>query len=171
MARPLLAMTLLTVMAGASAWVLWPASPTGVVTPLVRGGPAPTTPVPTVHLERLARKARGVDPDPVADPFRGRPSPLRGPAAVPVTAGPGALVTPTLAEPPRWPHLELIGLAEGQEHGRPVRTAIVSGPAGVLHARAGDVLEEIYRVERVEPDGADVRLLPEDRVLRLALRP
>ena len=72
---------------------------------------------------------------------------------------------------PAWPRLDLIGLAEAREGGGLVRTAIVSGPHGVHHARAGELLEQVYRVERIGGDGVDVRLLPEDRMLRLALRP
>jgi hypothetical protein len=80
------------------------------------------------------------------------------------------LVSPGPAAPV-WPRLELIGVAEALDGGALVRTAIMSGPHGVHHARAGELLEQVYRVERIGGDGVDVRLLPEDRVLRLALRP
>ena len=70
-----------------------------------------------------------------------------------------------------WPRLELIGLAEAREGAGLVRTAIVSGPRGVHHARPGELVEEVYRLERVGAEGADLRLLPEDRLVRLVLRP
>ena len=52
-----------------------------------------------------------------------------------------------------------------------MRTAIVSGPRGVMHARPGDVLERVYRLERISADGVELRLVPEDRVIRLSLPP
>lgn len=171
MAKPLLAMVLLTAMAGAWAWVLWPAPPRDVVVPAVTLRATPEPQVPAVRLEQLGRGSPGIDAGQTIDPFSGRT--VRSDRAAPATAAVRSAPTAatTLPEPPRWPRLELIGLAEAQENGRLVLTAIVSGPTGVLHARSGDLLEEVYRVERVGPDGADLRLLPEDRVLRLALRP
>lgn len=170
-AKPLLAMVLLTVMAGAWAWVLWPTPPSDDgITQLTRAAP-PEPPVTAVRLEQLGRGSPGVETSLGADPFRGRTVPRSEPsrpnAAVPFVPA----ATSMLPEPPRWPRLELIGLAERQEDGRAVQTAILSGPAGVLHARSGDVLEQVYRVERIGPEGVDVRLLPEGRLLRLALRP
>jgi hypothetical protein len=41
----------------------------------------------------------------------------------------------------------------------------------VHHARPGDLLEQVYRLERITASGVDIRLLPEDRVVHLALRP
>jgi hypothetical protein len=85
-------------------------------------------------------------------------------SAVPVSA-------PAAPTAPVWPRVALIGVAEGREGAALVRTAIVSGPQGVHHARAGDVVEGVYRVERIAADSVDVRLVPEDRVVRLGLRP
>jgi hypothetical protein len=94
--------------------------------------------------------------------------------AVDSTIGRRALApsaTSSVRPAPVWPHLDLIGVAEAREGGGLVRTAIVSGPHGVYHARAGELLEQVYRVERIGGDGVDLRLVPEDRMLRLALRP
>jgi hypothetical protein len=52
-----------------------------------------------------------------------------------------------------------------------MRTAVIAGPRGVHHARPGDLLEQVYRLERITASGVDIRLLPEDRVVHLALRP
>ena len=72
---------------------------------------------------------------------------------------------------PAWPRVELIGVAEARASSGLVRTAIVSGPHGVHHARPGDVIEQVYRVERIGGDVVELQLLPERRTLRLALRP
>jgi hypothetical protein len=71
---------------------------------------------------------------------------------------------------PTWPRLELIGIAEQTDEGTAVRVAILATTRGVHHARAGDLVEQVYRVERVGADAVDVRLVPEDRLLRIALR-
>jgi hypothetical protein len=164
-------MVLLAVMAGAWAWVLWPAPPGDVGGPAVAVGATPAPQIPAVRLEQLDGGWPGIVPGQAIDPFRSRTVQVGKAASATAAVRSVPAVTTTPPEPPRWPRLELIGLAEGQQDGRPVRTAIVSGPTGVLHARPGDVLEQVYRVERVGPDGADLRLLPEDRLLRLALRP
>jgi len=171
MGKPVLAAVLLMTMAGAWTWVLWPAIPTPAATSLPPTPGASQPPVPRVRLERLGRSAAGVDANRLTDPFR-RPHAGDGSASRPALP-PASDTAPAVSapEPPPWPRLELIGVAESQEGGRAALTAIVSGPAGVLHARPGDVLERVYRVERLDASGIDVRLLPEDRLFRLALRP
>ena len=71
---------------------------------------------------------------------------------------------------PTWPRLELIGIAEQTDEGTAVRVAILATTRGVHHARAGDLVEQVYRVERLGADSVDVGLVPEDRLLRIALR-
>jgi hypothetical protein len=176
MSKPVLAVGLLAGMAGAWYWALLP--PLTPAAP-VRQAPARTAAaaeaVPAVGLERLA--TRGVPALPSAagrDPFRGATASMAAPpttarasslrSAVPVSA-------PAAPTVPVWPRVELIGVAEGREGAALVRTAIVSGPQGVHHVRAGDVVEGVYRVERIAADSVDVRLVPEDRVVRLGLRP
>lgn len=173
MSKPLLAATLLIVMAGAWAWALWPRVPAPAGPPRAADAAVTATHVPMVQLARLGRGGPGIAADVEADPFRHRPGVVpRGPGTA---LRPGAdaadVLPPSAPDPPRWPRLELIGVAEGQERGQPVRTAILSGATGVLHARADDVVEQVYRVERIAPDGVEVRLIPEDRILRLELRP
>jgi Tfp pilus assembly protein PilP len=177
MAKPVLAVGLLATMVGVWYWALQPPAPTvpsrAVGPPAVRA--RPLVAVPTVHLPDLAvapasRRAPGVARNPFA---RGvsvaqsdqaqRRAGVKAPDAAPRPA-PGPPV-------PVWPRLDLIGVAEAREGDGLVRTAIVSGPHGVHHVRSGDVVEQVYRIERVGGDGVDVRLLPEDRTLRLALRP
>lgn len=173
MSKPLLAATLVIAMAGAWTWALWPAPPAVSGGPRVSVPAPPAATVPLVHLDRLAsRDVPAFTTGESGNPFRTRTMMAasggagRSASAATTTAAPA---TPTA--PPEWPRLALIGLAEAEDGGRLVRTAIVSGPTGVLHARAGDVVERVYRVERIAADGVDVRLVPENRVLRLVLAP
>ena len=176
MSKRVLAVGLLATMVGAWYWALWPQAQLVVsrrpVSPVASARPLPD--VPAVRLADLAVvTARRPTPD-------GRRNPFAHDAAVTAAgrAGSGGEVVGTPAPVvspgppvPAWPSLHLIGVAEVRDGNGLVRTAIVSGPHGVHHARAGELLEQVYRVERIGGDGVDVRLLPEDRVLRLALRP
>jgi hypothetical protein len=176
MFRPVLAVVLLVVMAGAWYWALGP-----TVRPAARPPGSTRLPassanplVPVVRLDHLAAEAAH-HPLPLdhRNPFRDGPSPSAGPApSAPAStvARPEATQSPLRAPAPEWPRLELIGLAETSGEGGLVRTAIVSGAFGVSHARPGDVLEGVYRLERIGVDSVEVRLLPEDRVIRFPLR-
>ena len=178
MSKPFVAMGLLAAMAGAWYWALMPSAPSvpmksAATSAVARGA---TTSVPVVRLDHLAAQdaARPV-PDDGRNPFGGGPGLLasagQSTSPVPTTVALPSSSPVVDAAAPTWPRLELIGVAEGREGGGLVRTAIISGPHGVQHARAGDVLEQVYRVERIGADGVDVRLVPEDRLLRLTLRP
>jgi hypothetical protein len=134
---------------------------------------ATSTPVPAVRLDALAaRTSVGPGTAHRRNPFG--PPVLESDAVAPATTTSPRPVSAAAAAPepalPQWPRLELIGLAEAREQGSLVRIAIVSMPQGVVHARPGDLLAGVYRLERIAVDGVDVRLLPEDRVLRIALR-
>ncbi len=178
MSKPVLAMGLLAVMAVAWYWALLPRASSGSAASVsVRPTIATTSErVPSVRLDALA--GRPVPPLGLPagrNPFRATPGPAAGVSMD--ASGAGAVPRRTAAPDPvaavgqaLWPRLELIGLAEALEGGSLIRTAILSGPRGVLHARPGEVLEGVYRVERIAGDIVDVRLLPEDRVVRLSLR-
>ncbi|WP_157899485.1 hypothetical protein [Luteitalea pratensis] len=176
MSKPVLAVGLLALMVGAWYWALLPHTQLVVARRLAlpvataRSGPD----VPAVRLADLAvEAAQRPMPDDGRNPFANGVSTSRG-ASAGADRGEAAAATPIVAPGapvPAWPRLELIGVAEARDGSGLVRTAIVSGPHGVHHARAGEVLEQVYRVERIGGDGVDVRLLPEDRMLRLALRP
>ena len=174
--KPVLAVGLLAAMASAWYWALLPA----VHPPTPGSGRrAPTVPaaveVPDVRLRDLAAHGASMPlPGGARNPFQDAHPPT--PATVASTAGPAEHVpaaggASVGAPASSWPRLELIGLAEARQGGGVVRTAIVAGPRGVMHARPGDVLERVYRLERIGTDGVDVRLVPEDRVIRLALPP
>ena len=172
MLKPVLAAGLLLTAAGAWYWALSPAAaPTAVTVREARE--AASAVVPYVRLDRLAGATR-VKPDRTErDPFRNGRVGIAGAAhrrlaAAPVVSGAVMAQAPTVAT---WPRLDLIGVAEARDGASTAYTAILSGPRGVHHARAGDTVEQVYRLERVTQDGADLRLLPEDRVVRLALRP
>ncbi len=176
MSKPVLAVGLLAAMTGAWYWALLPA----VHAPSPGSGPrAATAPaaveVPEVRLGDLA--AQGASrplPSDARNPFQHVLRPASAPpasTAAHVDHAPAAGGATVEAAAPSWPRLELIGLAEARQGGGVVRTAIVAGPRGVMHARPGDVLERVYRLERIGADGVEVRLVPEDRLIRLTLPP
>jgi hypothetical protein len=170
-------MGLLATMVGAWYWALLPAAPRPVPPSLTRV----TLPqrvvveVPTVRLEQLAARQGAHEVGAGArNPFS---SSSEGSTAV-AAAGTSrhadtVMATAPAAAPaaPEWPRLTLIGLAEAREGDGVVRTAVISGPHGVVHARPGDLIERVYRVERIGGDGVDLQLVPEGRTVRLALRP
>lgn len=176
MSKPAAALGLLAVMAGSWYWALTPASPTPG--PRRSSGPTPAaaraSQVPAVRLDALGTRGQqqptagaGRNPFGTAAPESGARTPSQSASRVRPIAATAA--DPAHA-PPQWPRLELIGLAEAREGSGLVRTAILSVPQGVLHARPGDVLADVYRLERIGVDAVEVRLLPEDRVVRLPLR-
>lgn len=175
MSKPAVAAGLLVVMAGAWYWALMPSVPHAALdrsTVRVQAT-APSSRVPAVRLGALADRG---DARPSAgtrrNPFGvGSQVDTTTPQSTDSRPRPNH-VAAAAEEPkaPQWPRLELIGLAEAREGGAVVRTAIISVPQGVLHASPGDVLAGVYRLERIGADGVDVRLLPEDRVLRVPLR-
>ena len=169
MLKPVLAGALLLAAAGAWYWALLPVSMPRAA-PVRESREAVTAGVPRVHLDRLASQAAVAPVSAGRDPFRNG----RHAADVPARARPAAVaVAPPAVSPPpsAWPRLELIGVAEGRDGAALVRTAILSGPRGVHHVRAGDTVEQVYRLDRIAADGVELRLLPEDRSIRLALRP
>lgn len=179
MTKPVLAVGLLVVMAGAWHLALRPTvgpapTPARVPAPLTAGIP---TAVPTVRLHQLDAQGRSlVPPGEWRNPFStGVPptvasSPPGAPGALSPSV-PTAMAVPSASSAPAWPRVELIGIAEARDGKGLVRTAIVSGPHGVHHVRPGDVIEQVYRVERIGGGGIDLHLLPEGRTLRFALRP
>lgn len=175
MSKPVVAVGLLGVMAGAWYWALTPVSPPSAPQARpVRPGAAVAAEGLAVHLDRLGGQAIPPDSDGRArDPFRlvlptsPQVSTTRAGTAALQPSAPG----PTEASGEAWPRLALIGLAEAREATGLVRTAIVSGPRGVHHVKPGDLVEQVYRVERIAIDGVDVRLEPEGRTVRLTLRP
>ena len=174
MSKQVLAVGLLATMVGAWYWAMLPAAELVVsrrpVSPVAAARPLPD--VPAVRLADLAVEAASrPTPDDRRNPFASGVSVAPGAIAGRGAASAAAPVVSPGPPVPTWPRLELIGVAEARVDSGLVRTAIVSGPHGVHHVRAGELLEQVYRVERIGGDGVDVRLLPEDRLLRLALRP
>lgn len=165
---------LLVAMAGAWYWAFMPSVP---APPVQTGGRAalsrPASAVPAVGLDRLAAHDVRPVPEPGRNPFQSGAAPRValpvGERSVAPAAGPSS--SSGVVAAPTWPRLDLIGVAEAREAGAVVRTAILAGPRGVQHARVGDVVEQVYRVDRIADRSVEVRLLPEQRTLRLALRP
>lgn len=173
MTKPVLAGALLVVAAGAWHVALRPAvapMPTTARAPAAVAAQAATA-VPTVRLEQLNAPV-SLRPAPAAsrNPFASTVAGSAARAASGLTPGPAPLTMET-PPAPAWPRVTLIGVAETDEGRGLARTAIISGPHGVHHARPGDVIEQVYRVQRVGADAVDLLLLPEGRTLQLALRP
>jgi hypothetical protein len=105
------------------------------------------------HLRASPRVSPG------RNPFTFRPG--EQDARKPAAAGIAAAAAPEVLDARRSePTLELIGIAEHQVRGSAQRTGVItSGPGGDgLHfVRAGDILVERYRVERIGE--ADLQLL------------
>lgn len=121
----------------------------------------PTTQVVASPIEQeAARLARGLDlqarPGPPSrNPFRfgvATPAPTVAPAASVV---PAAAAAPTAAAH-AVPSLSLAGIAEDVVEGTIVRTAILSGPSGIVLARVGDVVTEGYRVSSIEAGAVEL---------------
>jgi hypothetical protein len=70
----------------------------------------------------------------------------------------------------REPLPVLVGLAEDQVEGAPIRTAILSYSAETILAREGDELAERYFVERISSDSVILRDLRAGTVLTLTFR-
>jgi hypothetical protein len=140
-------------------------------TPLIPPTGAVQAP-PLVALDRLRR----VPPPPPAaadrDPFQPTRALVQSSANGRVDPGGGGELPPEddTRTAPSWPRLELIGIAERTADGGEARVAIIAGARGVHHVRAGEIVEQVYRVERVGADAIEVRLVPEDRVFRVGLR-
>lgn len=175
-----LASALLATMAAAWWWALEPSTyrPLSAGSnPDVRAPAGPAEAPPAVALDRL-RHWESSSASPGAtdrDPFGGRLA-RGGSETSSSTNAAGRALAASLADPApstgaSWPRLDLIGLGERTTDGKRERVAILSGERGVLHVRAGELIERVYRVERVGDDAVEIRLLPEDRTFRLALRP
>ncbi len=171
MSRALLASGLLVATAAAWYWALQPRAPQGRGVQARPHAATARQAVPAVGLDRLDGRVQPPLPsDSARNPFR---SASRRPGATEPSAPPREPAPPSVPPTPAvtWPRLALIGIAEGKDGAAMARTAIISGPRGVHHVRVGDQLEDVYRVEGILETAVDLRLVPEDRVLRLALRP
>lgn len=89
------------------------------------------------------------------------PPPPPAPAAPPVQAQP-----PAAPVAPPFPY-QLIGrLEEGGQH-----LALLTGPNRSLSAKAGDVIDGQWRVDRVEPSGLALTWLPAQQAQNISFRP
>lgn len=172
------AAVLLALMGGAWWWTLSQPSfrpATTTATPLPSPAARSSGTAPEVALHRLRPgTAEPVDRE-GRDPFGGGPS--RAVAALPHAAqanrtGASSAATPEpgsdATAAPVWPRLELIGIA-ARSSGASSRVAVLAGERGIVHAGAGDVVWEVYRIDLVRDDAVDVTLLPERRALTLRL--
>lgn len=114
--------------------------------------------------ERLARApAPRTQP---RNPFAFAPAPK--PASPPAPPAAESVAPPSI---PAEPALSLIGMAEDRTPDGPVRTAIVTGPAGELFmVRVGDQVSPRYRVRTIGADAVELTDLITGAVRRLALR-
>jgi hypothetical protein len=160
-----------TVVTGATALAGWLATPAAPARGTARSAGAPRSVPVTVSLEqeaaRLAVRNRAATaferPDRNPFQFSAAPAPARrrvmAEATVTESAVPQAPVFP----------FRLTGMARDESSGTAVRTAILSSGTALVLARAGDIVAESYRLERVDDDAVDVVDVRDGRVIRLTL--
>lgn len=167
------AAVLLALMGGAWWWTLsQPAfrPTTTAAAPLPPRPATSTETAPEVALHRLRPRTAAPVNRAGRDPFAGGIGATALPQAAQVgPAGEPSGATAGAAPPPVWPRLELIGIA-ARAAGATTRVAVLAGERGVVHAGAGDVVWEVYRIDRVQDEAVDVTLLPERRAFTLRLR-
>lgn len=162
------------VMSGIGLAATWMAS-APPVPPRAPVGSTPQAPVAQAAESPIEREAallaRGLDfqarPGPPSrNPFRfgARPA-APAPAPTPNAVAPAAPVVVAAS-----PAFSLAGIATDEIDGAPVRTAILSGPAGIVLARAGDAVSG-YLVEAVEADAVALTPAGGGTPIRLSLRP
>lgn len=164
---------------GGSVLAAWLAAAAGIETP---AEPIPVHPrVSSSATESLAEEVQAQAVR-LRERLAGAPAP-RQPARNPFSFAPKAVppVRPTRPVPTTMPStapavvpepvLNLIGLAEDQAPGGPIRTAIISGDRGELFmVKAGDAIGARYKVTAIGADAVELSDLVTGAVRRLALR-
>ncbi len=142
-----------------------------------RRGPAPSLVVPAMPLDargtaladevaRLGRRPQPVAaPQHARDPFRFKVAAPRKSAAVPIV-----LPVPADVPAPPRPAFRLVGVAEDNTAGSPVRTAIISTPDQLYMVREGDRITPRYGVARISADVVELVDTGDSTALRLALK-
>jgi hypothetical protein len=163
-----------TVATGATAlagWLFTPAAPERAAATRSSAS-AQRLPVTASLQEEASRLARARPSSAYAQPER---NPFRFPpaAVAPARRAVRAAETPAVASvvppAPVFP-FRLTGMASDASTGATVRTAVLSSAAlGLVLARAGDVVADVYRVERIEDDAVEVVDLRDSRTIRLTL--
>jgi hypothetical protein len=121
----------------------------------------------TERLRQALSRVRQAPPPGVRNLFAVSDPPAAPCVAPPPEAPP---LTPAVVEVAA-PDLTLIGVAEDDERGTIDRTAILSGLGGDLFlVRQGDAIGARYRVERVQPDRADLVDVSSGKSFTLILR-
>jgi lipoprotein-anchoring transpeptidase ErfK/SrfK len=143
----------------------------------IRSGPAPSHIVPAAPLDvrgtalanEVARLGRRQQP--VESPQRARDL-FRFAAAAPrkTVAAPIVLSVPAEPPAPPPPAFRLIGVAEDNAAGNPVRTAIISAPDQLYVVREGERVTSRYGVARISPDVVELVDTGDSTALRLALK-
>ena len=160
-----------TVATGATALAGWLATPASPARGTARSAAAPRSVPVTVSLEqeaaRLAVRNRAATAfeQPNRNPFQFRVAPAPARRRVVAEATVAEVVVP---QAPAFP-FRLTGMARDDSSGTPVRTAILSSASALVLARAGDIVAESYRLERVDDDAVDVVDVRDGRVIRLTL--
>jgi hypothetical protein len=167
------------VLSGAGVLATWiaavPPEPTESVTvrpQLGAGPPASAAAEVEEQASKLALRLRQHEPyeAPNRNPFRFGSSRASEPTET-VQPVPPAVTPTTVAPRPVPPLPVLAGVATDIVDGAEQRTAILSGPSGVVLAREGDEVGGHYRVNRVEAEAIELMRLEDGSVVRLGLRP
>jgi hypothetical protein len=156
-----------------------PDSATSASTPPAMPGGA-AAPDIAREAERLQVRVRRevVYAQPQRNPFRfgsGAPRARGGgdvaASAIPADVPDSAAAGPDIPATPAPPVLTLSGIAEDEVDQRPVRTAILSSPSGVLLVREGDQVLGLYRVARIESGAVELVAIADGTTRRIALKP
>jgi hypothetical protein len=152
-------------------------APSSAQSPQTRTPPRPTgaaadAPI-DIELQAMRLQAR-LRPEreyaqPVRDPFRFVPRRAIGAVAEREPDVVAAPLPPAADVVPPAPRVSLSGVAEDQIDGRPLRTAVLSSPTGVLIVREGEEILGYYRVERIESDAVELVAIGSGMTRRLAL--
>lgn len=171
--RSAVAAGLLVAMAGAWWWVLSGPSfrPGTPAAPVVPASLPSSIEMPQVELGRLDGA--------VATRQAVRRNPFGGATAV-AAGGSGAggrtpperveAATMPSSDAPATPRISLIGMSAQATPAGVERVAVFAGERGVLHARVGDVVADVYRVQRIDEDIVVLVRLADEQTLTLRLR-
>ena len=158
-----------TVVTGATALAGWLATPASPARGTARSAGARRSAPVTVSLEqeaaRLAVRNRAATAfeRPGRNPFQfsAAPAPAKRRSVAEATVAASAV-----PQAPVFP-FRLTGMARDDSSGTTVRTAILSSASGLVLARAGDIVAESYRIERIDDDAVEVVDVRDGRAIRL----
>jgi hypothetical protein len=162
---------------GATTLAAWLAAPPPARTARSSEGGATSKAFVTSAIEaEAARLSARLRPQaalstPERNPFRFESPRVAAPVRRTPEAAPVAAAAEAVASLPEWPAIRLTGVATDVVAGASERTAIFSGPEGVLLVREGETVLNRYRVTRINEEAVDVTRLADGVSRRISLSP